>query len=142
MKNFVINSIVEWTKYNSNFDVYFHCVVSEEMNIPKNIKERFGVGNGISFKLNDNNTNPEFDFNNNSISWNTTFQGTPWLIEIPVKDIAAIQYNDFVMQFSRESMDKSNKTNIESKKPNLKLVADNKEYKKSPPTGDLKLVPK
>jgi hypothetical protein len=29
----------------------------------------------------------------------------------------------------------------ESKKPDLKLVANNKEYKKSPPTGDLKLVP-
>jgi stringent starvation protein B len=134
MKNFVINSIVEWTKYNSNFEVYFHCVVSEEMNIPKNIKEKFGVGKGISFKLNYNNTNPTFDFNNNTISWNTTFQGVPWVIEIHVKDIAAVQHNGFVMQFSRESMD-------ESKKPDLKLVPNNKEYKKSPPTGDLKLVP-
>jgi len=152
MKDFVINSFVEFTKFNLDFRLEFHCVVSEEMDIPQHIKEKFGINNGIMLALNHfNDDEIKFDFKTQMISWNTTFNHVPFRISIPVKDVQVIvdantgnatQFHIKSEQTSQvEPQPMNNQPQEDKQKPELKLVVDNSDnYNKTKPTAKLKLV--
>lgn len=151
MRNFAIDSIIEYTKYNLDFRLEWYCIVSEEMKIPDSIRAKFPNGSQIMFAMNYFNDHEiEFDFPSQTLSWNTTFSGAVTRIYIPAKDIFLVKDNaGMVIQFHPEdgASVKSEKAPIapikkEKKKPEFNVCwsNDNPDFVPTEPKGNLKLV--
>lgn len=142
MKDFIINSIVEWTKYQDRFRLEFYAIITDDMQVPRHIKEQFGVGNKIMLVLNDKRSKPEFSFEDQMLYWSTAFGGLPFMVGVPVDAIFGVaNEKGFILQFNSVFQEKLEsdpstqekithnepKTPLQLKKHVLKLVIDNNE---------------
>ena len=90
IKDYVINGIIESTSYD-DFALEFHVLVTEDLGVPEYVKQQFGIGNMLMLVLKNNQrTNPVFDFNERLISWNTSFNQSPYTVSIPVDSVIAV----------------------------------------------------
>lgn len=91
MKSFIVNGAVDSTKFSQDFEVNFHCIITEDMIIPEYLKEKTGLGNQIMFVLGINGSwDQEYDFPSEMVSWTTTFSGNQSRIYLPLHSIIGI----------------------------------------------------
>lgn len=94
MKALTLKSIVEYCDNAAFYHFGIQCRLSEEMCIPKYIRSvcRQNKTGTLAFEIESNlNASPNFDMKTEVLSFNATFSGSPFLVEIPLSDILAIQ---------------------------------------------------
>ena len=147
MDDFIINSIVEFANLNDRVQLKVYCQISEEMQIPTKVRAQFT--DQIMFAYNYYaDTNIEFDFDTQILSWDTKFGGMPFNIQIPVKDIIAITDSHNSAIEIRKLKNKPQQPprenpNKESKKKGFKYtlhVNDDPNFKGNKSKADLKIV--
>ena len=74
---------------NANYRLEFRCIVSEDMHLPKYVKDQYGIGNGIVLAVNSRlRHNIEIDGFN--IYWDTSFNQVPYTVKVHLQDVVAI----------------------------------------------------
>jgi len=160
-----INKILE----NVHYRIELHCIVSEDMHLPKHVKDRFGIGNGIVLVIN-SKLRHNLEIEGDCVYWDTSFNQVPYTVKVCLKDIVAIidTVTNTGVQVSMPpehlevrhqppephvgvkhgemnvmiASSNTGKTMIDPGNSVTKptLVVSNKNYNKTPPIGKLKLV--
>jgi len=88
IKDYIINSVVESTKYINSYRYEIAIVMDENTVVPAHLKQ---VGGVIMLVLrSDVRSNAEFEFNSGFLSWDTSFNGSPFTVRIPSSSIVTI----------------------------------------------------
>jgi len=162
LKDIFLNSLVEAMNTKSyDFRYEFYCRLSDELHIPKAIREQYKAKSLDTIMLvvrSDAFPEPEFDFDRQEFSFYTHFGRVPFTVIIPVKDIFMVidDYNGIAVQFHYKVEQEPKKSNfvpnsaampILVAKPNSsskpKLVVDNNKKSENPKSkskAKLKLV--
>ena len=124
MKNFVMNSIIEWSKFNIDYRLEVFCYISDETVIPEDLRKNYEKDPRVVFILDGGAERSSFDFETGMMEWDTSFNGKVFRLGIPAKDVFAISNGKgFVMQFTDDLFLTNKPTpKLKSSKPNLSLV--------------------
>lgn len=135
LKDHIMHGIVSYFKLDPMQRLEFYCAMDKNMVVPDFIREQYNKQGKIMFVMNSPYCEPEFDFVERMVSWNVTFSGEPFRIELPVDCIFGVSDSlGFANQFienhairSEESADRVEKEGHSegTNKSHLKLVVNN-----------------
>lgn len=148
MKEYMLFGLTKYTQYEENFRVTLYCKMAPELALPKHIAKQFEDKPIITFVINSQTRNLDYSFEENAISWATSFGGVPFHLVIPAHlvigftdDNQLVQIHDAQEQVVPRKSDKpATSVKPERKKIDLKLASYSLEPAISEPKGKLEIV--